>query len=48
MTQSVDKGGLAIDTTVAGTIAGTYWFLMLIGRLTGASLGAKFSPANPC
>ena len=43
MTQSVDKGGLAIDTTVAGTIAGTYWFLMLIGRLTGASLGAKFS-----
>ena len=36
-------GGLAIDTTIAGAVVGTYWFLMMIGRLTGASLGAKFS-----
>ena len=36
-------GGLAIDSTIAGSVVGTYWFLMLIGRLVGASLGAKFS-----
>lgn len=43
MTSSIDMGGLAIDAGTAGTVVGTYWFLMLIGRLTGASLGAKFS-----
>ena len=36
-------GGLAIDSTIAGSVVGTYWFLMLIGRLCGASLGAKFT-----
>ncbi len=30
-------------TTIASTVAGTYWFLMLIGRLAGAALGAKVS-----
>ena len=30
-------------TAIAGTVAGTYWFLMLIGRLAGAALGAKVS-----
>jgi len=34
---------LKIDTTVAGSVVGTYWFLMLIGRLIGASVGAKVS-----
>jgi FHS family L-fucose permease-like MFS transporter len=34
---------LAIDPTVAGTIVGTYWFLMLIGRFVGVALGARFS-----
>ncbi len=43
MTTGLEKGGLAIDATVAGSVVGTYWFLMLIGRLVGASLGAKFS-----
>ncbi|MDR1225332.1 MAG: MFS transporter [Prevotellaceae bacterium] len=43
MTSEAAKGGLGIDTTTAGTIVGTYWFLMMIGRLCGASLGAKFS-----
>lgn len=44
MTESVDKGGLAMDKAVAGTVVGTYWFLMLIGRLfIGAMLGAKVS-----
>ena len=43
MTTTLSKGGLGIDTTIAGTVVGTYWFLMLIGRFAGASLGAKFS-----
>ena len=30
-------------TAIAATVAGTYWFLMLVGRLTGAALGAKVS-----
>ena len=43
MTTQADGGGLAIDPTIAGSVVGTYWFLMLIGRLVGASLGAKFT-----
>lgn len=43
MTEGADKGGLGIDTTTAGTVVGTYWFLMLIGRLLGAAVGAKVS-----
>jgi FHS family L-fucose permease-like MFS transporter len=35
--------GLGIDSTIAGSIAGTYWFLMLIGRLIGAAIGMKVS-----
>jgi MFS transporter, FHS family, L-fucose permease len=35
--------GLNIDATIAGTVVGTYWFLMLIGRLLGGILGAKFT-----
>ncbi|MFV0346600.1 MAG: MFS transporter [Bacteroidales bacterium] len=43
MTEGTAKGGLGIDTTTAGTVVGTYWFLMLIGRLVGAAVGAKVS-----
>jgi len=43
MTSPIDKNGLGIEAAVAGTVVGTYWFLMLIGRLVGASLAAKFS-----
>lgn len=43
MTQAAAEGGLALNTTVAGSIVGTYWFLMLIGRLVGASIGGKVS-----
>ncbi len=32
-----------VGKTTAGFVAGTYWFLMLIGRLTGASVGNKVS-----
>ena len=34
-------GGM--DATTAGFVAGTYWFLMLIGRFIGASIGGKVS-----
>lgn len=34
---------LLIDPAVAGTIVGTYWFLMLCGRLIGGVIGAKVS-----
>ena len=43
MTSELDANGLAIDPTIAGTVVGTYWFLMMIGRLVGASIGGKFS-----
>jgi MFS transporter, FHS family, L-fucose permease len=32
-----------LNPTTAGFVAGTYWFLMLIGRLVGASIGGKVS-----
>lgn len=35
--------GVGMDTAAAGSVVGTYWFLMLIGRLTGGFLGGKFS-----
>jgi MFS transporter, FHS family, L-fucose permease len=35
--------GTAVGKTTAGFVVGTYWFLMLIGRLTGASIGNKVS-----
>ena len=43
MTSGSEANGLGIDTTTAGSVVGTYWFLMFIGRLTGGSLGSKFS-----
>ncbi len=36
-------GALEINATTAGTVVGTYWFLMLIGRLVGGVIGAKVS-----
>ena len=38
-----DPNVSAVGATTAGFIGGTYWFLMLIGRLTGASIGNKVS-----
>lgn len=43
MTGSTAEGGLEYDPTIAGSVVGTYWFLMLIGRLVGASVAAKMS-----
>ncbi len=38
--------GLAFDATIAGSVVGTYWFLMLIGRLFGGFIAAKISPRS--
>lgn len=35
--------GAGLDATTAGFVAGTYWFLMLIGRFVGAAIAAKIS-----
>jgi len=43
MTGAAGEGGLGFDPTIAGSVVGTYWFLMLIGRLVGAAIGAKVS-----
>ena len=43
MTTDLAGGGLAIDPTIAGSVVGTYWFLMMVGRLLGAALGGKFT-----
>ena len=43
MTSETNIGGLAMDPAVAGSVAGTYWFLMMIGRMVGAPPGSKFS-----
>ncbi|MDR2358241.1 MAG: MFS transporter [Prevotellaceae bacterium] len=32
-----------LNTTTAGFVAGTYWLLMLVGRLIGAAAGGKIS-----
>jgi FHS family L-fucose permease-like MFS transporter len=34
---------LGMDTAIAGTIVGTYWFFMLIGRFFGAFIGGYIS-----
>ncbi|MEI6554046.1 MAG: MFS transporter [Paludibacter sp.] len=41
--KSASNSGLGIDATTAGSIVGLYWLLMLVGRLTGASIGSKVS-----
>ncbi len=38
-----DKSIAGLDATSAGFVTGTYWFLMLIGRFFGASIGSKVS-----
>lgn len=38
-----DPNAGGVGATVAGFVAGTYWFLMLIGRFIGAAIGGKVS-----
>ncbi|MEG1611103.1 MAG: MFS transporter [Alistipes sp.] len=37
------EAGLGVTPAVAGTVVGTYWLLMLVGRLIGGVLGARIS-----
>lgn len=42
----LQNGGLSVAAgaeAIAGTVTATYWFLMLVGRLGGAAVGAKVS-----
>ena len=43
MTSPVEDGGLGIAAGIAGTFVGAYWFMMLVGRLTGSAIGGKVS-----
>lgn len=38
-----DPNAGALMATTAGFVVGTYWFLMLVGRFVGASIGGKVS-----
>ena len=38
-----DTPGMGLDAALAGSVVGTYWFLMMCGRLLGGVLGGKFS-----
>lgn len=40
---TAENPGLGIDATIAGSIVGIYWLLMLVGRLVGGVLGSKIS-----
>ena len=45
----LQNGGLGVNPnaeSIASTVAATYWLLMLVGRLTGAALGARISAKN--
>jgi FHS family L-fucose permease-like MFS transporter len=39
----MDVGGRGISEAVAGSVAATYWLLMLFGRLLGAAIASKVS-----
>jgi len=43
MTTGAEGGGLGIAAGIAGTFVGAYWFMMMIGRLTGSAIGGKVS-----
>jgi MFS transporter, FHS family, L-fucose permease len=43
MTDSSSNSGLGMDSGAAGVIVGTYWLLMLVGRLIGGAFGKIFS-----
>ena len=43
MAGKVSEGGLGMDTGVVGSVIGTYWFLMLVGRILGGLISGKFS-----
>ncbi|MFI3281601.1 MAG: MFS transporter [Rikenellaceae bacterium] len=44
--EAVANGGYGMDKSAAGLICGTFWFCMLIGRIGGGVIAAKFSSRN--
>ncbi len=46
LTTPLAEGGRGIETTIAGSVVGTYWFLMMIGRIFGGAIAAKVSPRS--
>jgi len=44
LTEPVAEGGVLGSAPVAGTIAGIYWLLMLVGRFSSSLLSGKISP----
>jgi len=43
LSDAADPSGALVGKTIAGFVVGTYWLLMLVGRLAGVALGAKVS-----
>ncbi len=39
----ISDGGVAMAEAIAGSVAATYWLLMLVGRLVGAAIASKVS-----
>ena len=37
----VKNGGVGLSATTAGFVVGTYWFLMLLGRIIGGAIGVS-------
>lgn len=44
LTEPVAEGGVLGSAPIAGTIAGIYWLLMLVGRFSSSLLSGKISP----
>ena len=43
LTDPIEKGGAGISSTISGFVVGTYWLLMLVGRLTSSVISGKVS-----
>ena len=44
LTEPVADGGVLGSAPIAGTIAGIYWLLMLVGRFSSSLISGKVSP----
>ena len=44
LTEPVAEGGILGSAPIAGTIAGIYWLLMLVGRFSSSLISGKVSP----
>ncbi len=44
LTEPVAEGGVLGSAPIAGTIAGIYWLLMLVGRFSSSLISGKISP----